>query len=405
MIIGIDASQANTQIRTGTEWYSFHILSEWIKQNKFEGHSVLLYTRDPLLKDFPELPQNWKVKVLHWPLKIFWTQIRLSFEMCMHSIDLLFVPSHAIPLILPKKVITTIHDIGFESTQHVYGNRSVVRIKSVFIQKIIHYLIKIFTLGKYGGNELDYHRFSVRYALKHATQIFTVSEFTKKEIESRFSNTPTIFVAYNGINHDQFYYPYNNTECNNVLKSYHLNKPYILSLGRVEKKKNSLELLKAFHLFSEKSDSSYTLVFAGSDGLGAEQVKEYVQQNGLTLKVLFLDWVSQHSIAPLMASSSLFAFFSEYEGFGVPLIQALAVGTPVLANDLPVFHEIAEDAVIYCNAHNTKQSASAIADILNKRIDLTKKKERGIELAHRFRWDSSATQMAQQIDNLLAKSN
>ena len=116
MVLGIDASQANREIRSGTEWYAFYLIEEF--KQLLRGRSdirVRLYTRDPLRSDLAQdLPANFENRILKWPFKYFWVQKRLSLEMLLHPPDVLFCPAHTIPLIPPPKTLTTLHDIGFE---------------------------------------------------------------------------------------------------------------------------------------------------------------------------------------------------------------------------------------------------------------------------------------------------
>lgn len=398
MLIGIDASQANKKERTGTEWYAYYIIEYWMRKNVFQSHEVRLYVREPLSPDFPKIPENWEVKILRWPPKILWTQVRLSFQLLFHPVEALFIPAHAIPFKHPKKTFTTIHDIGFESKKHVYGSESVVRVSSPIIKKLLSLIVRALTLGRYGANELDYQRFSVRQAIKHAYGIFTVSRFSEREIKAKFPTHPPLYVAYNGIDHETFYYPFDKKEIERIKKLYAV-KNYCLALGRIERKKNSLELVKGFHRYIEKYKNFDTdLVFAGSKGLGADEVEDYIKLNKLGNRVKVLGWINQEDIPGLIAGSSLFMQLSEYEGFGVPVIQALALGTPVLANKLEVFEEIAPNAVWYCNAHDHKEIADQIYKILSADQDtlVTRQKE-GFKVAKNFTWEKTATQIAERM--------
>jgi len=401
MIIGIDASQANKPERTGTEWYAFYIIQRWMQSNAFQGNHVRLYTQNPLRDDFGPLPENWEVRVLTWPPKIFWTHIRLSLELLFRPIHLLFIPSHTIPLKHPKATLTTVHDIGFETNPELYANASVVHIKSAFVRWMISFLIRMVTGGRYGANELDYQRFGLRYALRHAQMIFTVSEFTKQQIELHFPSHPPLVVAYNGVVQKEFYYPYPKDHVRSIMQTYRLKK-YILAIGRIEKKKNSLLLLKAFHsLVKKDSFSDLTLVFAGGEGYGADEVHNYISDHRLENNVRFLGWTPQEHIAPLLAGASIFAFLSAYEGFGVPLIQALAVGTPVVASKLPVFREIADDTIAYTDPEETAVTASRFLNILLKNKDEIA--HAGVKRAKSFTWQKTADTIERQIIEILAK--
>ena len=102
MVIGIDASRANSRKKTGVEWYAFHVIQGLKKVVNNDVH-VVLYSREPLVGELAVLPKSWSSRVLSWKPGCLWTQIRLGWEMIRHSPDVLFVPAHVPPLIHPKK--------------------------------------------------------------------------------------------------------------------------------------------------------------------------------------------------------------------------------------------------------------------------------------------------------------
>ena len=115
MVIGIDASRANNKNKTGVEWYTWHLIKNLKKISGTQaGRNIqfVLYSREKLTGEIAKLPENWTAKVLSWPPKRLWTQIRLSLEMLISPPDVLFVPSHVFPIIHPKKTVMTIHDVA-----------------------------------------------------------------------------------------------------------------------------------------------------------------------------------------------------------------------------------------------------------------------------------------------------
>ena len=143
MIIGIDASRANRERKSGTEWYSYYLIKRLAKLDA--KNQYILYTDKPLkggLLDlicddcdkmgeevktnkggFQEIKSphnNFKAKILKWPFNFFWTQGRLSIEMLFNKPDVLFIPAHTLPIIHPAKSVVTIHDVGFERDRRLY---------------------------------------------------------------------------------------------------------------------------------------------------------------------------------------------------------------------------------------------------------------------------------------------
>src|SRR3989338_44165 len=111
MVIGIDATRANKSQKTGVEWYSYHLIRELIKLPT--PHTFRLYFRDAPEPGLAKLGQDVEYRILRWPPRYLWTQVRLSWEMLMHPPDLLFIPAQIIPLLHPTNTVTTIHDVAF----------------------------------------------------------------------------------------------------------------------------------------------------------------------------------------------------------------------------------------------------------------------------------------------------
>ncbi len=405
MIIGIDASRANIAARTGTEWYAFSLIKAWADAHAFSGLTVRIYVREALVPDFPKLPETWDVRVLRWKPGVLWTQLRLSFELMLHPVDALFVPAHTIPLIHSKNTFTTLHDVGFERMRDVYNTTTITTKKNWITKRLLSLLVFIVTFGKYKADEYDYHRFSAKFALRHAKTIFTVSEFSKKEIAHFYPQHPFIRVVYNGL--DPHLDPSNYTEAtkNLIRKKYHLNAPFILALGRVERKKNSLALLSSFIEAKKQYRLPQHLVFIGSFGYGGDEVVEYVTSYAMTDIVHMLGWISQSESMTLLASADLFAMLSVYEGFGVPVLQSIALGTPVLASDLEVFHEIAGNIPLYTKPENRELTIKKIADIC---MHQQKYREQTLAasgmIREKFTWSKSADSIEKEIrGHLLAK--
>lgn len=136
MIIGIDASRANKDFKTGTEWYSYYLIINLIeldRQNKY-----ILYSDKPLNEAFLsslnlEKNSHVKIKVLNWPFKYLWTLGRMSLEMIFSRPDVLFIPAHVLPFFFPKKTINTIHDIAFVKNNCLYNQEMSVDNSKILI--------------------------------------------------------------------------------------------------------------------------------------------------------------------------------------------------------------------------------------------------------------------------------
>ncbi len=402
MVIGIDASRANRQHKTGTEWYSFYLIKNLAlidKKNKYR-----LYLNEPASAELIEVVKdnpNFSLKFLYWPLYSFWTLGRLTLEMIFNSPDVLFIPAHTIPLIYPRKTVNTIHDIAFVREQNLYRSTK-AKTQIAFSGRLINFLVRVLTLGKYRSESVDYLYWSTAFALKHARKIITVSHFTKQEIISLYPKTKAqkIAVVHNGYN-NLLYYPINDqSKIREVLDKYGLESPYFLYVGRLEKKKNTPALIEALAILREDHpEIKEKLVLIGDASFGYDEVKYVIEQFDLNNDVFMPGWLTEKDLPYIFNGAKAFIFPTKHEGFGIPVVQSLACGLPAAVSDIPVLREIAGEAVLYFDQNDKRAIAKAMEQIVanrNLRQELTKK---GLERAQEFSWKKCAIETLKEIEN------
>ncbi|MDD4901044.1 MAG: glycosyltransferase family 1 protein [Patescibacteria group bacterium] len=386
MLIGLDASRANRRFKSGTEWYAYYLIKELAKIDS--TNQYLLYSDKPLTGGLADLAganpdngreitvkrgcqiiksphHNFKAKILAWPFSYLWTQVRLSLEMLVEPPDALFIPAHTLPLIHPKKSVVTIHDVGFERAKELYGSDNLGP-SGGWIGKIFGLFIKLFTGGKFRANKLDYHSWSTKFALEHAKKIIAVSEFTKQEmIDIYGASGEKIEVVHNGFNSELYKKISDKNEIEKTLKKYGIKAPYIFYVGRLEKKKNTARLVNAFAIMKEKYKTNHKLVLVGNADLGFDEVKYVIEEFDLQNDVIITGWVPELDIPYLYGGAALFVFPSLYEGFGIPLVQAMASGVPVTASDIPSIRETTAGAAWLFNPLDKRDIAEKMAKVLS----------------------------------------
>jgi glycosyltransferase involved in cell wall biosynthesis/subtilisin family serine protease len=399
MIIGIDASRANRSHKSGTEWYSYYVifaLAELDKENEY-----ILYTDTPLVGDLATLVsehKNFRAKILGWPWKFFWTQGRLSLEMLFKAPDVLFVPAHALPIIHPKKSIVTIHDIGFRRDAKLY-ERSSIGAESSTRLSIVNALARFITFGKYGANTFDYLDWSTRYSVRHARKIIAISDFTKKElIDAYGAEADKIVVVHNGYN-DKLYKDLAADPAGEaVLSLYGIRPPYLFYVGRLEKKKNIAALIEAFHfLKNRRPDLPHKLYLVGDASFGFDDIKYSIHGFGLENDIFTTGWIAEKDLPHIFARAEAFVFPSNYEGFGIPLLQAMATKTPIAASQAASIPEIAEDAAVFFNPSNPDDMANAMISVLDDKELRRRLVKAGEERVKQFSWKKCAEGILQTI--------
>lgn len=359
MIVGIDASRANRKDKTGVEWYAWHLIQE-LKKITPEEHKVILYSDSPLTGELAQLPGHWRAKILYWPLKRLWTQLRLSGEMLIHRPDVLWIPAHVFPVIHPQKTVMTVHDLAaFRFPQ------------------------------AYPPFERWYSLWSARYAGKKLWRLIVPSKFTKNEIASAFGlhTLDKIVVVHHG--YDTRYRKLDDKPAlEAVLKKYHLKRPFVMSVGRLEKKKNTVNIIRAFTQLRPKIELQLALI--GLPGYGYEEVKEIIAQSAYKQDIRLLGWLPVKDIALIINAAEIFVFPSIYEGFGIPVLEAMACGTPVVAGSGSSMEEVSGDCAVYVDPHDYEALAREISRLINDKVKKNCLAEKGLAQVKNFSWKKAA---------------
>ncbi len=365
MIIGIDASRATAVRRTGTENYSLHLIRELLALE--EAHCFRLYFNQA---PFPGLlPEGAEQRVIGFPR--LWTHFRLSAEMLTHPPDLLFVPSHVLPLIHPRRSVVTIHDLGY----HYYPEAHTV------FQNI-------------------YLRWSTRYNARAATRVVADSEATKRDL-THYYRIPEerIRVVYPG--RDESLVPIVEPGAHaRVRACYGLSDPYLLYVGTLHPRKNLVRLVQAFAIFLRSSLSpNLQLVLAGQKGWLYDEVLTQVRKLGLTERVVLTGYVPDADLPVLLSGALAFVFPSLYEGFGLPMLEAMACETPVVCSNVSSLPEVAGEAALLVDPLDTESLVNAIGQIVTDEGLRRTLVERGLRQMQYFSWGRCAREILQILED------
>jgi len=361
MKIGLEASRANKENKTGTEWYAWHCLQQFKKLD--QKNTFIIYYNKRLAEDLAEGPANFLFKQIKWPFNKMWTHIRLSWELLFKPVDKLFF-SNAVPFITRGEVTATIHDLGF-----------------IVNPKLYHPLERI------------YQKISHTLAIHRADKLIAVSNITKQDIEKYYPRAAhKVKVIYNGWDQEEFK-PIDSAQKKIIRAKYNLPADYLLYIGRIETKKNIQNLVKAYNIL--KTD--LPLVLAGRPGnYGYEEIRELAKENK---NILFLGYISQSDYQLLIGAATIFVFPSKFEGFGIPILEAMGSGIPIACSDMPVLHEVAGTAAMFFNPDKPEQIAKALDKLINNVPMQNKLVTAGLERATNFSWEKCAQETLDYILN------
>jgi len=406
MVIGVDVSRAFKDKKTGTENYSWHLLCEFAKL-KIEAKVRLYLRRDPQIS----FPENFQTRVISLPR--FWTQAGLAFECLKDPPDVLFVPAHTIPQVRRPnlKTVVTVHDLGAEYLPQYHK----------FPSKI-------------------YLNWSTKLAVRFATKIIAVSGATKRDLINRLgADEKKIEVIYEGVDHKNFKYPISNFECKKVLEKYKLEKPFVLFVGTIQPRKNVEGLIRAFAKIvsgstdgklkiDQKSSQQFysasnprdiasrsiqdgsalvlkkpqksgqtssvrdnlSLVIVGNYGWDYEKILSLPKKLGIENRVKFLGYVGEDETPALYNAASVFVLPSFFEGFGLPILEAMACGCPVITSNVSSMPEIAGNAAVLVDPKNDDEIAGKILEVLENEKLQSELKKKGLARAKEFSWEKCA---------------
>ncbi len=369
MIIGIDASQANKNKKTGVEWCSYYLIQELKKIPLKSGDKFVLYSQDSLSKDLNQLPDNWKSRVLKWPKGFFWTQIRLFWELKNNPPDIFFTPGYYPPLLNRTKSVFIIHDLGL-----------------IFFKK------------KHSLKEKWIDILLQKRAIKKAAKIIVPSYFVKKTILENFSiSKEKIKVIFEGYDQQRFNLEKDSKNIENILQKYQIKKPYFLFVGRLTKRKNLVNLIKAHSLLNKINSKKPDLLLVGKPGYGYQEIKKEILKNK---GIKEIGYIPELELKTIYQEALAFIFPSLYEGFGLPIFEAMACGVPVLASKIEPFIEIGEKEILFFNQNKIQEITEKMDLIIQDkelRFHLIKA---GLKRIKYFSWQKTAEQLMDIFLNL-----
>ena len=320
----------------------------------FDEVTVLGNTAEIKLFDWSK-----NVEIIEFNAAIYSIKEQIQYPFVVPKCDILWCPHFNVPIFSVKanKIVTTIHDV-----YHLSNNASISYIKK------------------------NYAKVLFQNAVRKSKMIFTVSEFSKSEIlKYTNANSEKLKIVYCGVNKSFF----RNTKFSSDLK---LPQNYILYVGNIKPHKNLMVLLKAYVSLSEEFKSKYQLVFVGKkEGFLTEdnQIQDFIISNNLQKHITFTGYIEDSEIPKIYNEARLFVFPSLYEGFGLPILEALASQTKVISSNAASLPEVGGEAVLYFDPNNYLE----LAEIIKNNIEDSPKNEfllaQGEKQLEKFTWEKS----------------
>ncbi len=361
--VGINARYIQRKV-TGIEKYILQCLSLLSKidsKNKY----VLFFSNNFLPK--LNLKPNFSRFITKFPTKsafarIIWEQFWLSREIRKEKINLFHGTSFVLPLFKPCRYLLTIYDLSYLYYPESY----------TFLNRL-------------------YYRLFLKHSVKMANRIIAISTAAKNEIVKEFGvSEKKIDIIYPAFDDD--FAVMNKIVAKDFLsKNYHISEPFFLFVGSLIPRKNLVRIILAFNKI--KDQSKHKLVVIGKKGWLYEEIFDTVKKLNLQSKVIFTNYVPEDDLPYFYNAATSLVFASLHEGFGIPILEAMACGCPVITSNKSSMPEVAGDSAILVDPLNIDDISAAMNKIISDeklRIELIKK---GLERVKLFSWEKSAQQL------------
>jgi glycosyltransferase involved in cell wall biosynthesis len=380
--IGIDASftQAFPDYQAGLHQYLCRLVCGLQDIDPDNDYTLYFFgwRHEERGKAIANLAINENVRTCACPLpyRVVQTISRLGLPVSpfLEKVDVFHGPTfRLIPRSCFRKSIVTIHDLKFLTHPELFPN---------------------------AGGAAWFTR-QARYAVKRADVLVAVSHATRDDIMETFGvPSSRIRVVYPGVG-KEFVADQNQHRLSRLRARYGIDGDYILFVGYFEEKKNLIRLLEAFAAVQRSLTAPFQLVLAGQEGPSSQAVRRKIQELSLGDAVVLTGYVPSEELPLLYAGASLFVFPSLHEGFGIPPLEAMACGAPVVASRIPAVSEVVGRAGYLIDPHNVEDITHAILSVLTQDGLRMTLRQRGLERASRFSWEGMARQMLELYKELL----
>lgn len=369
MRIGFDITSISDQ-PSGVGYYTLHLLTHLAEADG--GHEYLLLSNRPA-RPASLLPMAPLREVLRpFPSRMLWMQCRLPATLREMQPEVCHYPNSIGPVASPCPYVVSIHDM---------------------------------TLSLLPGYHPWRRRLAVRPLIPlvawRARRIITMSEQSRQDIIRLLRVAPERVVVIPEAAAPLFR-PAAMAEQRRVRAIYRITAPYVLYVGTLEPRKNLVRLIHAWHRLRQRGRIAHQLVIVGARGWQDQPIYQTVRVLRCAGDVIFTGYVPMQDLPPLYSGADAFAFPSLYEGFGLPVLEAMACGTPVLISTTPALVEVAGDAALKVDGHAVEAIGAGLECILTDPGLQAEMRERGLQRARDFSWKRAAEQTLKVYQHVAA---
>lgn len=288
-----------------------------------------------------------------------------------HPHDLFLSPDGLLSLSYPGRQLPVFHDLNF-----IHQPDNLPRLSSWY-----------------------YNRMFPRYAA-HAQRIATVSEFSRQDIIKTLGIAPRkVDVVYNGVN--PVFAPISQQKAMQLREEYTGSAPYFIYVGSLHKRKNIENMLLAFDRFKSADQQNYKLIIVGQSMFGTARLRKILQALNHQKDVIFIGRLFEEQLRDVMGAARALLLVSFFEGFGIPIVEAMKCGVPVITSYATSMPEVAGDAALLVEPSSVEAICEAMRKIAGDQVLHQQLRQKGFENAQRFSWEKTADSMWNCIQKAL----
>ena len=349
----------------GIHYLTKHLVSNLLKFEPKNKYSIIRLKNDSNIKDHQTIAlENSIPFIQNDPIRTF-----ITLPMLIRKLkpDLVIETAHFGPFNLPKKIkrLTIIHDLSPIKFPHFHPFLSQI-LQRIFMPKI----------------------------LKKANLIITNSKNTTADVIQQSPNAQNKTVHFY-LGKEEIFKP---AGAGNILEKHNIQAPYFLNVGTIEPRKNLNTLLEAFNLFKQKSESELKLVITGGQGWKAKSFYQKLKNHPYRNDILQIGYVDRNDLPSLYSNALAFIYPSFYEGFGLPVLEAMACGAPCIVSNTSSLPEVGGDATLYFNPQKASEMAEKMILIHHNKAIQNSLKEIAIKQASKFSWEKYTKSFIQEIE-------
>jgi glycosyltransferase involved in cell wall biosynthesis len=361
MRIGIDARMYSSEF-TGIGRYVYELTQRLLEVDK--KNEYVLFMNQPTYDQFEPRSKRVKKVLVNAPHYSLAEQLRFLWKIWLSRVDLMHFTHFNAPILYRGQSVVTIHDL----TLSFYPGK---KMNSWFYRKAYNLVL--------------------HNAVKHAKKIIAVSQNTKKDLIEVAKTEPSkIEVVYEGVAGNFCPRP-DKEDIEELLKKYSITKEYMLYTGVWRSHKNLVNMIKAFALLCGDEGFEPQLVITGEENPYYPEVKRTVKELDLEHKVIFTGLVDEDELTALYQAAKMYVFPSLYEGFGLPPLEAMRCGTPVVASKASCIPEICgEENAVFFDPYDPEDIANAMRRLWLDETLQADLRERGLAHSRKFSWEKMA---------------